>query len=59
MSIVTTQNIEGEAIHAFLYCFAEKIALTIRYVKQINNGKYLVKDNELIRYSHLTSNGKI
>ncbi len=59
MSIVTTPQFEGEAIHVFLYCFSEKIALTIRYVKKKLNGKYLVKDNELIPYSHLTSNGKI
>jgi hypothetical protein len=43
-----------------LYCYSEKIAITIRFFKKLSNGKYLVEEDELIPYSpNLTPNGKI
>jgi hypothetical protein len=41
----------GEGVLALLYCYSEKIALTIRYAKKLINGKYLVEEEKLIEYS--------
>jgi hypothetical protein len=50
----------GEGVHALLYCYSEKIALTIRYVKKLINGEYLVEEEKLIEYSPSTTpNGKL
>ena len=60
MRITTTPESSGAGIHAFLYCLIEKIALTIRIVKNLKNGKFLVEDFEAIPYSSsLTPNEKI
>ena len=50
----------GEGVHALLYCYSKKIALTIRYVKKLNNGEYLVEEEKLIEYSpSSTPNGQL
>jgi hypothetical protein len=58
--ITTTLQSDGEGIYAFLYCYSEQIALTIRFVKKLKNGKYLIENNELIPFSlSSTPNGKM
>jgi hypothetical protein len=37
-----------DGILAFLCCYKEKTALTIRFVKKLTNGNYLVEEEELI-----------
>lgn len=49
-----------DGILAFLYCYKEKTALTIRFVKKLTNGNYLVVEEELIQYNPtLTTNGQM
>jgi hypothetical protein len=53
-------NCSGEGFHAAVYCYSKSIALTIRFVQRLNNGKYLVEDDVLIPYSSsITPNGNI
>ena len=60
MKIAETPESIGEGIHAFLFYFSEKIALSIRYVKQLTNKKYLVEEEKLIEYSpSSTPNGQL
>ncbi len=60
MTIANTPESSGEGIHAFLYCLIEKIALKIRFVKNLMNGKFLVEDFDAIPYSFSSApNGKI
>ncbi len=56
---ISTQS-NGEGVYAFLYCYLEKFALTIRCVKKLGNGKFLVEEFEAIPYNpNSTPNGKM
>jgi hypothetical protein len=58
MLISPQSNYEG--VHAFLYCYLEKFALTIRFIKKLGNGKFLVEEFEAIPYNpNSTPNGKM
>ncbi len=52
MSIDTTTKNNGELIYAVLYCRLKKIALSVRLIKQLSNGKYFVEEWEIIAHNH-------
>jgi hypothetical protein len=43
IDVETTKKNKGEVIYAAILCHFERISLTIRFVKKLNNHKYYVK----------------
>jgi hypothetical protein len=52
MSIDTTTKNNGELIYAVLLCCLKKIALSVRLIKQLSNGKYFIEEWEIITYNN-------
>jgi hypothetical protein len=60
LRLAITPHSSGEIVHAFLYCYFEKIALTIRFLKKLGNGKFFVEEFEALPYDTIiTPNGKM
>ncbi len=60
LEIAKTPQSRGISLHAFLYCYLEKIVLTVRFVRKLGNEKFFWEEFEALPYNpNSTIKGKM